>query len=406
MKIAQINVTYGNADSSGRNVKELHEYLLDKGYESCVFASTINDSRTPDRFVYLYSSNTDKRIHAFLSRLTGKQGNFSYISTKKLISNIAKEDPDAILLHVLHANCINLPLLFEYLKQTQKIVIIVLHDCWYYTGHCCHYYEYKCEKWMEACGNCPQIHKWNKSWFFDFSTNNLNNKKNWYSSINTLAVVGVSDWITNEAKKSILRESKHIRRIYNWINTDVFKPQETDALRKKLCIAKDRIVLLGVASYWSEKKGIKEMALAAEAMPDAVVVMVGILPQTFKPLSNMICVGKISDQATLAQYYSMADAFLNPSIQETFGKTTAEALSCGTPVIAYNTTACSELISSSRGKLVKLNDIDGYIKAIEEVTTSPYGYENSCRNYAVKSFNREAALKQYLDLIQDLTTDN
>lgn len=87
MRVAQINVTYGKADSTGRNVKELHEFFLERGVDSHVYVTTVNDCSEIDKRIHFFSSQQDKQNHAFLSRLTGMQGYFSYFSTQKLISN-------------------------------------------------------------------------------------------------------------------------------------------------------------------------------------------------------------------------------------------------------------------------------------------------------------------------------
>ena len=164
MKVVQINATYGNADSTGRNVKELNDFLLSKGYDSCIYATKVNDGSDAGENVHFFSSDKDKKCHGFLSRLTGHQGYFSHNSTKKLISDLKKEKPDAVILNVLHSNCINMPMLCEYLAEDDVATILVLHDCWYFTGHCCYYVSAGCEKWKESCGSCPQIRNWNKSW--------------------------------------------------------------------------------------------------------------------------------------------------------------------------------------------------------------------------------------------------
>ena len=71
MKVVQINVTYGNADSTGRNVKELHDYLLDNGVDSYVYAAKVNDDSVVDDRIHFFFLSPDRTIHAFLSRLTG-----------------------------------------------------------------------------------------------------------------------------------------------------------------------------------------------------------------------------------------------------------------------------------------------------------------------------------------------
>lgn len=403
MKVIQLNVTYGNADSTGRNVKELHNYLLERGFDSHVYTTEINDESELDDRIHLFSSANDKRIHALFSRLTGKQGYFSYFSTKVLIAELSELKPDVVVLHVLHSNCINLPFFVKYLSVNHIPVVLVLHDCWYFTGHCCHYSEVKCEKWKMDCQGCPQIHEWNKSWFFDTADKCLKDKKDWIHSISKLGVIGVSNWITDEAKKSILKDADVIHRIYNWIDLEIFKPRDAKDLRKQLGISPSTKVLLGVASGWSNKKGLREMFRAAQNIPDAMIIMVGDMPKGISMPENMIAAGRITDPVKLSEFYSMADVFLNPSIQETFGKTTAEALSCGTPVIVYNTTACTELVGDSCGKVVPNGDTSLFIQNIicQLAENSEY-VSDRCRKFAVYNFDAKARMRDYENVLRKI----
>lgn len=401
MKIAQINCTYGVADSTGRNTMELHRYFMQNGHESCVYAARINDGSNAEH-VTLFSSQRDMRIHGLLSRLMGKQGFFSKKTTAKLLKALDAQAPDVVILGVLHSNCICLPMLFDYLAKKKVPTVLVLHDCWYYTGHCCHYTEIGCGKWKEHCGACAQIHQWNKSWFFDHSKSILQQKSEWYSQLSKLAVVGVSDWIANEARQSVLKNADVIRRIYNWIDLETFKPQNTDELRKELGILPTEKVLLGVASAWGERKGLAEMQLAAK-IPNTKVILVGGVPEGMEQPRNMICVGKIKNAEKLAQYYALADVFLNPSVQETFGKTTAEALSCGTPVVVYDTTACPELVGEACGSVVKLGEKKEYVKAVCDILNGDkYVHHMSCRKYAEEQFSFGECLLDYQSILEEI----
>lgn len=403
MKVVQINVTYGNADSTGRNVKELHEYLLNKDICSYVYTSKINDDSKTDKHIRMFSSKLDKLTHAFLSRVTGLQGHFSTASTKKLLQELSEDKPDIVILHTLHGNCINFPMLCDYLGKNNIPTVLVLHDCWYFTGHCCHYSQIDCQEWQHDCRHCPQMHEWNKSWFFDTAYRSLQEKKRLYQAIPRLGVVGVSDWITEEAKKSILKDATLIQRIYNWIDVETFTPRNTTGLRKQLGIAEGERVLLGVATAWNERKGLKEMLLVAKSIPESKVIMVGKMPGNIKIPKNMICVGQIKDPVKLSEYYSMADLFLNPSVQETFGKTTVEAMSCGTPAIVYNTTACKELIGDGCGKVIQEIDKTIYTdSAMQYLRKLDKFTEENCRNFAYKMFLPDDCMKKYVEVLNDL----
>ncbi len=403
MKVIQINVTYGSEDSTGRNVKELHEFLMKKDYQSFVFTTQNNEDNKVAENVFYFSGKYDQKVHAFCSRITGKQGYYSKKTTKQLVKKINLINPNIVLLHVLHSNCINFPQLFEYLSEKKIATILVLHDCWYYTGHCCHYTECKCEKWKEHCGKCPSIHEWNKSYFFDCSKKCISDKQKWYKQIGKLAVIGVSDWITNEAKSSILKNAIILRRIYNWIDLDIFKPVDSVKLRNRLEIKQGEKVALGVASNWNSRKGIEEIFQVAKEINNLRVIMIGDIPQNIKIPNNIIHIAKINNPIELAQYYSLADVFLNPSIQETFGKTTAESLGCGTPVVVYNTTACPELVSTGCGIVVDIMSKKKYVKAVEQVLNNQFLYtKEKCRMFAVENFDISTNLNQYEKLMRQL----
>lgn len=403
MNIVQINTTYGSSDSTGRTTKEMHEWLCEHGHYSNVFVTEINDgSPEIEEGVHFFSSEKDKKIHALLSRLTGLQGYYSRMSTWHLIKSLRIMKPQIIILRVLHSNCINLSMLCRYLSANQIATILVLHDCWYFTGHCCYYSRVDCGKWQDTCGRCPQVHEWNESWFLDTSKRCLSDKQKWFSEIGRLGVVGVSNWITNEAKQSILKNAAIIERIYNWIDTDIFRPQETDGLRAELNIQKETHILLGVASSWSDGKGLQELLLVAERLSDVKVILIGSVPKGIQLPGNILHIGIIKNSELLAKYYAMADVFLNPSVQETFGKTTAEAICCGTPVVAYETTACTELVGQERGKLVLLRDKNLYIKAVENILAEgKETYYKTCLAFA-KNFDKERNIRKYITLMQKL----
>lgn len=256
---------------------------------------------------------------------------------------------------------------------------------------------------MKDCDGCSQIHEWNKSWVFDTAKKCLWDKQKWFSSIEMLGVIGVSKWITNEAKNSILQDKAIIRDIYNWIDFNVFYPRDTKIFKRELGIQNGLYILLGVASYWGDRKGIQEILLVAEELSEAKIILVGKISRTLRLPENVICVGTVKETDLLAKYYSMADVFLNPSVQETFGKTTAEAICCGTPVVAYETTACTELIRDGCGKLVPLGDKESYLKTVKDILDEgKETYYLNCLKFSHKNFDQDKNILEYIAFMQEL----
>lgn len=400
MKVVQINAVYLYS-STGRNTMEMHQSLRSRGIESFVFCTNFYK---PDENIFLIGNKIDYKMHALWSRICGLQGYFSCFSTKLLIRQLDKISPDVVVLGNLHANYINIEILLTYLSKKNIATVNVLHDCWSFTGHCCYYTEDGCYKWMTECNNCPILHKYNRSLFFDNSKKIFYKKKDLFGGISKLAVIGVSQWIANEGKRSpIFTNARIIKHIYNWINLDVFYPRETKTLREKLSLKIDDFVVLGVSQKWSEYKGLGHFISVANKINRIKFLMVGEMPDGVQLPSNIISIPPTNSADELAEYYSLGDVFLNFSIQETFGKVTAEALACGTPIIINNATANPELCGDGCGFVIDNNNEDDIIEAIRTIQKKgKHTYIDKCISFARSNFEKEKGISSYVELFNQL----
>ena len=203
MKILQINAVY-NLSSTGRTQTEFQGFINSNTSHICKTAFCYGGDKSDG---YIIGSKLDRKIHGVLSRVFGKQAWYSKNATKKLIKYIEEYNPDVIRLGNLHGNYINFPMLIKYIAKKDIPTAVVLHDCWPFTGKCCHYINDECYKWQTGCYSCPRVKKDNKSLFLDRSKYLWNEKRKLWNSIPRLAVVGVSKWTMEEAKKSPLVEN-------------------------------------------------------------------------------------------------------------------------------------------------------------------------------------------------------
>lgn len=400
MKVVQINAVY-EYSSTGRNTSEFHQFLIDKGHNSFVFCCNINK---PENNVFRVGCKADYKIHALLSRIFGRQALFSTIATQALINKLKVISPDVVLLGNLHANYINLPMLVNFLARNNIPTVLVLHDCWFFTGHCCHYVEDDCYKWLTKCGHCPSLGKYNTSILWDNSGRNYEMKKRLFHRIERLGVVGVSDWITNEATKSpVLQDAKIIKRIYNWIDLDVFKPNLSPDLRERYGFSKDDFIVLGVSQEWSKAKGFDQMIELSKRKKDIKVLIVGYTGKEQTVNDNLYLIRPTQSVYELVDYYSIADVLLNCSIQETFGKVAAEALACGTPIIANDATANPEIAVRGCGFVIHNNSMDDIIESIDKIKESGKAfYSENCLSKARNDFSKEINLNSYLSFFHEL----
>lgn len=400
MKVLQINAVY-EYSSTGRMTAQLHQYLQSKRIESYVAA---NNLAANDSYLIKIGNRLSRLFHSAMSHITGRQGHYSYFATKKLLNRINKINPDVVHLHVLHSNCLHIPLLLRYLAQNDIPTVITLHDCWFFTGHCCYFTDANCSRWKKQCGSCPELHTWNRSWFFDRSEQNLLEKKHLFGSMKRLGVVGISDWSTNFIPDSILKNAAIIRRIYNWIDLDVFQACNKNGIRKKLGLDNNDFIIIGVAQNWNKQKGILEFKSIATRCPHYKFLMVGNIPDEFYPLpKNIIVMGATSSIIDLAGYYSSADLFFNPSSRETFGLVTVEAQACGTPVVAYKLTATPELIPEGCGFIAEYQDHDRVIEYFEIIKKNGKQlYADNCRNFVSTNFHKTKQMDLYIDMYKNL----
>lgn len=397
MKILQINPVTGRL-STGRSTTELNQYFRRMGHSS--YVATAYPTETDE---YKIGWKVDRKIHSLLARLTGLEACFSTIPTLALLRYMEKIQPDIVKIGVVHSNYLNYYLLLDYCAHRKIPVVLVLNDCWHYTGKCVHYTYNNCMKWKTGCGACPHLENGIPTWFFDQTGCLLKKKKEHLKKVSRLAVVGVSQWITTEASQSILKDADIVRRIYNWVDLKKFFPHETEEYVKKLGVQNKKVVL-GVASAWSEGKGLLDFIRLAEMLGDDYrIVLVGNVSDMSKVKQNMICVGAVNGTDDLAVYYSLADVFVSLSKEESFGKVSAEALACGTPIVCYNATACPELVGEKCGYVAELDNLKDVKNGILQICSAQKSdYSGYCIKYAKENFSFETNAEAYLTLFREL----
>ena len=392
-----------NIGSVGRIAESIGSLSIDDGWESYIaYGRGAGKSRSG---LIKIGSTIDKYIHGLLTRFSDRHGAGSYFATKSLVRKIEEIKPDIIHLHNLHGYYINLKILFDYLASSGIPVVWTLHDCWSVTGHCVHFENINCTKWMDGCYDCPAIKGYPASWFTDNSEVNFQIKKNLFNSVDNLTLVPVCNWLGNIIGKSYLSgKSRHV--IYNGIDTDVFKPRELHPdLVDKLCAFKEEFIVLAVASAWNDTKGFQDILKLAEDLTDDYhMVVVGLNRRQIRGLpGNITGIEHLNNVIRLAEIYSCADVFINPTYQDTLPTVNIESIACGTPVVIYNTGGSADIVNDKTGIVVETGNLMALKKAVEEIChCGKRKYKNDCRDYAVRMFNEDNNLRSYVNLYAGL----
>lgn len=154
------------------------------------------------------------------------------------------------------------------------------------------------------------------------------------------------------------------------VDTDLFQPQRrSQALRDSWGVTPDDVVLCCVGRLAVEKNLgllIDCHRSIASQRPGTRLLLVGDGPQRQELQAmcpNAIFAGQRSGE-DLAAHYASADLFLFPSLTETFGNVTVEALASGLPVVAFHYAAAGQLIHPGRnGLLAPVADAQAFITA-------------------------------------------
>ena len=399
-KLLQINVCV-NQGSTGRIAEQIGAAAVGRGWESYIAfgrgaGNTASQAIKVGNIVDFYS-------HALLTRLTDNHGRYSRIATRQLIRRIKEISPDIIHLHNIHGYYINYKILFDYLGKADIPVVWTLHDCWTMTGHCSHFEFAKCNKWKSGCHDCPEKGSYPKSILLDRSRKNYVEKREIFNSVKNLTIVPVSNWLGEVAKESYLKRY-NVEVIHNGIDIQTFKPLENN-LKEQYGIA-DKTVILGVAAPWGQRKGFDDFVKLSAILPKEryQVVMIGLSEAQIERLpEGIIGLARTNSVEELAQWYSAADVFVNPTYEDSFPTTILEALSCGTPVVTYQTGGSPESITDDTGRVVAKGDIEGVVSAIEELcAVERADLQKRCREYALAHFDKNECFKKYVDLYENI----
>lgn len=398
MKVVHINAVYG-VGSTGVIVEDIHNLCLRNGIESFVAYSTSKYKNEKIVGGIQIGKPFGKKMHAVLCRINGMQAYFSRFATKGLLFKLKEISPDIVVLHNLHSNYINLNMLLGFLSKENIKTVVVMHDCWYFTGGCFHYTADHCDKWLKGCGSCPKKMKDTPAYLFDRSAKILKDRKKYFNSIKDLTVVGVSEWISGEAEKTFFK-GKTVT-IHNGVDTNLFKPTPFDFKTKNGI--EDKFIILGLASKWLSAVNKSTFNDVTAKLPnDCVVVLLGCKDEEKVNLpKNVIGLPFIKDREELIKIYSAADVFVNCTREDTLPFANIEPQACGTPVITYNNTGAAETVDNICGFSVENGNTGMIIEKIIHIKdVGKNHFTEKCTEWIKKEFCKEDNYKKYIDLFK------
>ena len=379
MKILVIGTIDNKGGAAGVSW-ELRKRLKDAGHTVNTFVR-YKYSDEPDVFVIPRKRYQDWLVKLFANDLT-------FARTDYLLETKEFKEADIVHCHNLHSNFFDLKTLQK--MSLKKPVVWTLHDMWAFTGF---------------ASDSVTLKNPNKKKFLLFLWDNtpclLRIKKKIYEK-SKLHIVAVSDWLKEEAEKSVLG-NQPITRIHNGIDTEIFKPYDKTLARKELGLPLDKkIVAFGIKGWTDSNKIIDDYA----SRDDIFFVAIGHSNIQTKN-KNYQSIPHTQDRNLLAKYLSAANVFFYPTKGDTFGLISAEALSSGTPVVAYNVDALPEIVSHKEvGYVAEYENIDDAKNGIEYILNlSKDAYtlmSIKARERIVNNFSSQKMYEGYLALYKKI----
>ena len=391
MKVYIINANWAGGGPGGI-AKDLYFSLLEHGH-SARFAFC-RGSIPPQINSFKYGSKLSVLTHAFLCRIFDVAGFCSRQNVVKLKKDIIKYKPDIISIHNPLGYTLNIPLLLKFINKAGIPTFYTLHDCWILTGHCI--FPSTCSKYKDSCGKCPQKNEFPASFVFDRSKKNLMKKKSSFDNVSNLSFISCSQWICDLANSTYLNKYQNTV-INNGIDISIFRPTAS-TFKKDFCL-KDKKIILGVASVWTKRKGEHFFVELSKLIPnDWVIVLVGRnLNNETKMCQNILCLEATNNAKELACIYSAADVFVNPTMGDNYPTVNLEALSCGTPVVTFDTGGSGEMITKY-GEIVEPGNLPKLFEAIKRVINKNFNRDD-ISSYSLK-FDKKTMFEKYIGLFE------
>ncbi|HHY0530094.1 TPA: glycosyltransferase family 4 protein [Vibrio parahaemolyticus] len=322
----------------------------------------------------------------------------SWIRSDSIVKKINELNPDIVHLHWINGGMIRI----EDLTKIKAPIVWSLHDMWAFTGGC-HYNE-NCNNFKNVCGKCSVLRS---SRDRDLSNWVFKRKRKAFKNINRLVIVGLSKWLADCAKESMLLKNVPVINLPNPIDTEIFKLSDKDVARDLWNLPKNKkLVLFGAMGATSDpRKGFKELSSAFDKIErdDVEFVVFGASEPSEPPKvgCKVNYVGCLSDQISLVSLYNAVDVMVVPSLQENLSNAIMESLSCGTPVIAFDIGGNSDLIEHKiNGYLAKPFSGNDLAHGIDWVLGHEQ-YLKICKNARKKviaEFESNVVSCKYIDL--------
>ncbi len=419
MRVVHLS-TYDIQGGAARASYRLHGGLLKSGIESyMVVQSQMSDDPSVISPQGDFAKNWAKLRPAMskvpiLPYKNRQNGMFSpQALPDRLVHQVNTLSPDVINLNWVCDGFLKI----ETLLKFRVPLVWTLMDQWSFTGGC-HYTSYEevnsqqvpCDRYHQSCGQCPYLRSHQDH---DLSHRIWSRKQAVYSRLN-LTVIAPSQWLAKSARSSSLFRNVPIEVIPYGLDTQCYRPRDSQILRSFLDLPHDKY-LVAFGAFEATRDPRKGWILLEHALQylkqtelnDRIeLVVFGASHAAHEMPFPTHFMGNIGDDRFLSFLYSAVDVMVVPSIQEAFGQTASEALACGTPVVTFEGTGVADIVDHCQnGYLAKAYDPFDLARGIHwllEDNDRRINLSQEARRKAEMSYSLQQQSQQYQQLFNKL----
>lgn len=366
----------------GAIAMNMYDALCEQGCEVDVL--TLHQEETFSKAKYIYKK--DSRLNGFLFRVCRKlwkhpKNGYCFFYRKENYPPV----PSTIVLHHIKKSYDAVVIFFWQgllsFKTVDKLYdklkckfFFVCADFSPMSGGC--HFTNGCQRFMTGCGCCPAFNSNNPN---DFTHWNVIYRQKVYEKVKPVLMAN-SYMIENFFKKSFLLHSCSFLISENIIDHKLFKPLDRNTLYDKFKISQEKkyIIAFGCQSLLDERKGMSYLLdaldlvyqqMTVEERGKTLLLFIGnngdkIVPRLKFDYRNL---GFISI-SELPAFYSVSSLFLCASVNDAGPSMVAQALACGTPVIAFQMGAALDLVKGQgTGYCAELRNSADLAKGILEI---------------------------------------
>ncbi|HEY0670784.1 MAG TPA: glycosyltransferase [Longimicrobiales bacterium] len=318
-------------------------------------------------------------------------------SLARFVDCIEPFDPNVIHLHwvagfVDHADF--------FMRNRHRRFVWTLHDMNPFTGGCHH--ADGCMSFITGCPHCPQLQGTIDP---TYAGEVFQGKAAALAPLedHQLVITAPSRWLLGLSQQSpITARFRHVH-IANPSLDAGGSAIDMDETRRALQLPIDKKIVLFVSdNLRNPRKGVQMLFAAADRMRrKREIQLVGIGHRTDIPRGlDVKFTGRVTNDSVLRAYFSCADVLVNPSMMENSPLTVIEALSCGTPAIAFAVGGVAELINDGSGVVIPERHADALAEALDHVLFGRT-YDRAAIRCGMAEHQPRAVLEKFKDLYME-----